>query len=728
MSSANMNLSLALTGRDNGARRLLQETEQYMQRMAQSRARLARNNRPYAIAGIRSEREIRREIVQTQSAYNRLSRSGRASHNDLSRAAAATRNRIRELNAELNQGIQTQSRFGQGMRVLGKVGTAAVAGGVAAYGVLKPAMDDQKQLQSNMNQVARNAFVADADKSPQWIATQGKAQVKALAEEWVKQSGGTADAALGFMNAQMAQGLNFDEIRRDKGRGYAGMTAMAQNGDYDFDGTASLYSVFKNAGLSGDKISRAVEKTIQSGLDGKFEIADVVREAPALLAGMGKAGMTADKDLDYMLAWMQSAANKAGSNSEAANNLSNTIAKSSSSDLVKKVEKALNVDWKREVLAGQGKGENSVQVLARLLNTNLANNREYQTYAKRAEQGDATAAIQAETIRSMLVSKVMPDLQAQQGLLAAMDVAQMQKYMQSTNGTSNNKIDRINQARMQDLGAQQEQNKALTLLRQDKLMNPLNEMETRFSALTAEFPNTTTALKALAAAATAAAMAQGAMSLLGKGGAAGGAAGGGFLSRVWGGLRGFGGGLANGVRSAGGMVANGAKGAGGWLANGVRSAGGMVTNGAKSLFNAAISNPRLAGAAGMMFYSQKLGDGTLTSMMPKADLERYLMKKSTTHSTTVANNSAQPLEKLTPVITQQTAAYQTAMAAQTTGFQAALQADTAAVGGKLDAINGTLGGLTQTINTNVSLNLDGRTIANEVSRQQVNMFGRGAGQ
>ena len=99
MSSANMNLSLALTGRDNGARRLLQETEQYMQRMAQSRARLARNNRPYAIAGIRSEREIRREIVQTQSAYNRLSRSGRASHNDLSRAAAATRNRIRELNA-----------------------------------------------------------------------------------------------------------------------------------------------------------------------------------------------------------------------------------------------------------------------------------------------------------------------------------------------------------------------------------------------------------------------------------------------------------------------------------------------------------------------------------------------------------------------------------------------------------------------------------------------------
>ena len=72
------------------------------------------------------------------------------------------------------------------------------------------------------------------------------------------------------MNAQMAQGLSFDEIKADRGRGYAGMTAMAQNGQYDFDGAASLYSVFKNAGLSGDKVSRAVEKTIQSGLDGKF--------------------------------------------------------------------------------------------------------------------------------------------------------------------------------------------------------------------------------------------------------------------------------------------------------------------------------------------------------------------------------------------------------------------------------------------------------------------------
>ena len=89
---------------------------------------------------------------------------------------------------------------------------------------------------------------------------------------------------------------------------------------------------------------------------------------------------------------------------------------------------------------------------------------------------------------------------------------------------------------------------------------------------------------------------------------------------------------------------------------------------------------------------------------------------------------AESAEKLAPVISQQTAAYQTATQAQTASFQAALAADTAAVGGKLDAINGTLGGLNQTIQNNVHVQLDGRLIAENVSRHQVNMFNRGAGQ
>lgn len=722
MSAGNLNLTLTLTGRDNGARNLIRETERSLERTRQAQQRLAREQRPYALAGIRSERQIRREITQTQAAYNRLARSGRASHNDLARAAAATRQRIAELNAELNRGLQAQGRFGRALGRIGRIGAPVAAGSVAAYAALKPAMDNQLQLQSNLNQVARNAFVADADKSPQWIATEGKAQVRALAEEWVKQSGGNADAAIGFINAQLAQGLDFAEIRADKGRGYAGMTAMAQNGEYDYDGTASLYAVFKNAGLKGDAVTRAVEKTIQSGLDGKFEIADVVREAPALLSGMGKAGMTADKDLDYLLAWMQSAANKAGNNSEAANNLSNLISKSASVDLAKKVKKELGFNWEKEKLAGIGRGENAVQVLARLINSKLDTDKQYQAYLDRAKKGDANAANQAESYRMGLAARTAGDIQAGAGLVAAMDMAQMQKYIAATQGTGNDKIDRINAVRMMDNGAIQEQNKALALLRQDKMMNPLNDLETKFSGLVAEFPNAAAALQALTAAVTAATAALAGIALLG-GGAAGGAAAGGaaagsFFGRAWNGLRGLGNGVVN-------SAVNSTRAAANWTWSGVRTAGGWLADGAKSAVRFAAANPRAFGAAGALLYSPKLGDGNLPQLSAE---ERKRLPNTISFASKGAVNAAAQPEKLAPVITQQTQAYQTALTAQTGSFQAALQADTAAVGGKLDAINGTLGGLNQTIQNNISLNVDGRVIANEVSRHQVAMFGRGAGQ
>ena len=104
MANGNMNLVLSLSGRDNGARDLLRRVNQEISSNASLRRRLAHVDGRMAQLGIRSERQIRMEILQTQAAYNRLARSGRASHNDLARAATATRNRIRELNDELRQG------------------------------------------------------------------------------------------------------------------------------------------------------------------------------------------------------------------------------------------------------------------------------------------------------------------------------------------------------------------------------------------------------------------------------------------------------------------------------------------------------------------------------------------------------------------------------------------------------------------------------------------------
>lgn len=154
MANGNMKLSLVLTARDDGARRLLADTQRQLDRTAKSRAQLERQSHTYALTGIRSEKQIQREIMLTQAAFNRLARSGKASQNDLARAAVATRNRIRELNAELKQGTGFADKMGK----IGRFGAAAVAGGAAAYTVLKPAMDNRKQLDENINRVSRTGI------------------------------------------------------------------------------------------------------------------------------------------------------------------------------------------------------------------------------------------------------------------------------------------------------------------------------------------------------------------------------------------------------------------------------------------------------------------------------------------------------------------------------------------------------------------------------------------
>ena len=135
------------------------------------------------------------------------------------------------------------------------------------------------------------------------------------------------------------------------------------------------------------------------------------------------------------------------------------------------------------------------------------------------------------------------------------------------------------------------------------------------------------------------------------------------------------------------------------------------------------------GAAGLLLHSGSLNAGE-SELLARAQAQRG--KQPNVIRFGQPNNAAaaraESAEKLAPVISQQTAAYQTATQAQTASFQAALAADTATVGGKLDAINGTLGGLNQTIQNNVHVQLDGRVIAENVSRHQVNMFNRGAGQ
>lgn len=696
MKNGNVELALVLTSGDDGAKRLVAQTRQQLERTEKSRARLERQSRAYALTGVRSEREIRREIIQTQAAFNRLARSGKASQNDLARAAVATRNRIRELNAELNQGA----------------GMAAVTGGAAAYAALKPAMDDRKQLDENLNRVSRQAFVGDEDKSAAWIATEGARQVKDLTVELVSKQGGNHDKALELISGMMTTGLNFDQTKEEAQAAYA-FSLASEGGGAD---TAKLIKTLKDGGLNGRDLNLALEHVLQSGLDGTFEVRDMVRELSALLPAAQQAGMTGIGGLDYLLSLLQSAANKSGSPAEAATNVQNLLSKTLSQDTVACLKNMANpndpkkgVDWVGSILKGKENGENAVQVLARLADSMLAKDRQFQDFQKRAAAGDKTAAEQANMLKGALLATLLPDLQAKQGLLAASDMAQIQGYMAKLGGVTpeNGKIGKMNEAVGMTDAARQEKAESLALLN-ESLTETLNNAETAFKELSAEYPNATLAIRAMTTA------------------AAGFAA----TAALSGGL--------GGIKGAGGKIGGGLKGAGGKIAGGAKNA-------AASAAGALASRPDLLGRLGiygMLLAPRTLADGTLPREMREsrsaaddaAHLRRagirFLPSKRTAAGTPLmsAQNAATPPDKLlSPLFSTQTAAYQAALSQQTAAFQTALSADTAAVTAGLDRMSSALASAGGTIETNVSLNIDGRTVANEVSRHQYSLLNRGAG-
>lgn len=697
MANGNMNLALVLTGRDNGATALLRKTQQELARNDSMRRRYAATNARMGQLNLRSEQQIRQEILKTQHAYESLARSGRASHNDLARAATATRRRIAELNAELNEGVQTQGRFGRAMGRIGRVGAAAAAGATAGYMAVQPEMERYKTLDYRLRETTWAAHGETRGSDTQWLESQGLAQTRALIKSLVDANGGSTDTAIDTVQGMLANGMSWDKVRQNAQATHALAMASGENGQFDGAAAAKLARAFEDNGLD---VARASRMAAQSGMQGTFEIANMVRELPSLLPDAAAAGFKGEAGLAYLLSALQSASNKSGTPDEAANNVKNVLQKALSADTTKRMDSLLKgqragVNWQQMVLAGQREGKNAVQVLGEFAQKLLSADKQFQAAKARADKGDEAAKQQVATMQAFMVSKLLPDMQARAGLNAMIDAKQMSDYF---NGLMGNKTDVIggkNTFMGNSAAARQEKAAAQKdlALQESKTFETLAEAETQLKILSAEYPVATTALKAFTAAVTASTLAQGAMSLLG--GAGGGAA-------------------ATGVLSGAADAAKGFLGAG---------------------FG------RLMGGLGMLLHSEELNKGEAEFVRQlqaareaggwgagRAAGKMLTMPAGGKVVEPAGGKAAEPAEKLAPVITQQTAAYQNGLQTQTAAFQAALQADTAAVGGKLDAVRAALASANQTIQNNIAVHVDGRVVANEVSRHTVAMFGRGAGQ
>ncbi|EIJ69587.1 phage tail tape measure protein [Pasteurella bettyae] len=451
---ANMDLSLTLKAKDyassvvksveNSVSKSTKNIENQAQRSATTQQRAVRQTaqvteqsyrqiqqaaRSRETIGVRSERSIQNEINRTRAAYDQLKRSGIASGRELDRAAMATKRRIAELNAEMGK-VSMGQKFGNVMRV----GGAMVAGAIGVKNTIAPALNDKKQWDSNVAEVALTAF---NDKSAEYIQTEGFARINKAVLDTVEKHG-TADQALQGLDGMLKGGMSFDEAVANLDVAQK----MQIAGNASGQDVGSLVKTLSDYGFKGDDLSKALEMTLQSGYEGKFEISDMISKLPSILSTAKNNSYSGIEDFKFILAWLQSAANKAGSNDEAATNVTNALNKQTAADTVTRLKKldhpalkGKGIDVEQSMLEGAKRGDNPTKVLIKIVDEMLKSDKEYQALRKKLAQTTKDTEKQEiqrqlDLKRGFLIAQVMPDTQAKAGLIAAADKEQVEPHIE----------------------------------------------------------------------------------------------------------------------------------------------------------------------------------------------------------------------------------------------------------------------------------------------------------
>lgn len=448
-----------------GLRRLATEANRTMQIQSRAASSSGRQQQLMHAAaarlGIRTEREIRREIQRTQAAYNAMAKSGRASHSELARAAQQTRSRIRELNAEINSGSRF-NRMIQGGKSLARGATSVAAGVMAGgYVLAQPVnrtMDYDTELRHATNTMYAGKSLAEK--------RAGMEEINKTVNDAAYIGGTSKEAALQAMNTMVASGSLSDAAVKQM-LPTVMKTALAANADAN--DIASLVTKALQAGFKEADIPALLDRAMQSGADGGFELKDMSRWLPQQLAAMKSAGMGATLDnFSSLLNANQQAFMTAGSADEAGNNLVNLLAKISSQDIVTKAKKIdINgqegFDFTASMNKRQAAGMNSLDALVDIVSEIVQKDEKSAALMKQmaAAQGDEAKLALLENQKALVdgtaVGQLVSDRQALMALLSLINNKQEAARLQQGQANAAGAVDGAYQFVAEGSGFKKEQ-------------------------------------------------------------------------------------------------------------------------------------------------------------------------------------------------------------------------------------------------------------------------------
>lgn len=411
--STTYNVGVRIDGNANGLARAAQDANRMLSQMGRnSVADLKKMANAREILGIRSEREVQREILRTQAAYSRLARSGQLSWGEQRRAADATRKSIEKLNNELGKLSTRQKamRIAQGGAVVG----AGVGVGAAMLAPKVSTVMSYDMRLAHLSNTANSGLDLSGRRS-------GMRDIDRAVVEAVQAGGGTRDGALDTYE-QLAGSGRFkpNEIRQIMKDAVVAATANGADAQSFAQMAISANATF---GIGAGGMNRLFGIGTYAGQSGGFEIKDMAKWLPQQMAAAKSVGMSGETGFAKLAALNQAAINTAGTKDEAGNNVVNLLGKMGSQDTLKDFQK-LGIDLPRRFAEGRMNGVDAMDVIGNVLAEQLSKDQNYQTIQRKLVTSKGGAEYQSalqsagDIAQGTVVGKVFQDRQALMALVA----------------------------------------------------------------------------------------------------------------------------------------------------------------------------------------------------------------------------------------------------------------------------------------------------------------------
>ena len=417
--SAIYTVGVNVTGNTAGLARAAQAARRDMQNLNKGMlADVQKMTKARELLGVRSEREVQREIQRTQAAYNRLARSGTLSFGEQRRAARALREEVRSLNNEIGR-YSTGQRLAQ----VGRGAAMGVAGVAAGTAVLAPKVRESMDYDLRLAHLSNTAYAGQ----PLGTRQAGMRSIDAAIVDAVRRGGGTRDGAMDTYEALSGSGrfkpAELKSILRE-----AVLAATATGGEA---GSFAQMAIAANAtmGIQPGSMGRLFGMGTYAGQQGGFEIRDMAKWLPAQMAMARQVGMTGEGGFARLTALNQAAVNTAGSRDEAGNNVVNLLGKIGSADTAKDFAR-LGVDLPKRLAEGKLAGQDALDVVGGILDQQLAKSPNYKKLqaqiasAKDGSERQSALRSVGDIAQGTVVGKVFQDRQAMLALIAFMNERQ----------------------------------------------------------------------------------------------------------------------------------------------------------------------------------------------------------------------------------------------------------------------------------------------------------------